>query len=401
MKRSAIIMIISIFAAVVLNSCKDDGYVASVTGLQLASVSPSTGYSGGIVKVLGRNFSEVFGENQVFVGELEAQVLEYNSWDLTIVLPDQKPGIYGITVNTPAGTVSGLQFEYKEKPEHDYVLSTIAGGSVGFADGNGAGAKIHQPEGIAMDRNGNLWITQRGTSGTAIRKMDRKYNVTTVAKTELPWHCSFDEAGCFYFTAKDKKAVYKIAADGTLSTVPFTGGELDNPMDVEFDRDAAMWVASRNNNKVYKVVGTAVIKAYDIKYPTCLSLDPEGRMIVGSTTAGYMYMIEGDSDPVAIAGNGSYAKSENPDGNAGDTSTASVGKVNGLYAAADGSIWFADVSNERVRRITPDSSGDYTKGKIETIASGFYPSDVYVTDDCTKVYVSSATTHTIRLIEIF
>lgn len=401
MKRTAIMIMTLIAAGLALLSCRGDKYVASVTELQLASVSPSSGYSGGIIKILGRNFSEVFGENHVFVGELEAQVLEYNAWDLTIVLPAQEPGVYPITVTTPAGTVTGLEFEYKEKPEHEYIVSTIAGGSVGFEDGNGAAAKIHQPEGLAMDSNGNLWITQRGTSGWAIRKMDRNYNVTTVAKTELPWHCSFDGDGNFYFTAKDKKAVYRISPDGTLGAVSFSGGDLDNPMDVEFDNDGAMWIASRNNNRLYKVVGTAVTATYDIKYPTCLSVDKAGRMIVGSTTAGYMYMIDGDNGPVVIAGNGSYAKSENPDGNAGDTSTASVGQVNGVYAASDGSVWFADVANQTVRRLVPDASGDYTKGKIETVASGFYPSDVYVADDCMRVYVTSATTHTIRLIEIF
>lgn len=400
MKRIATILT-SIAAGLCLASCSNDRYVASVTELQLAGVSPSAGYSGGIVKILGRNFSGNFGENKVFVGELEAQVLEYNAWDLTIVLPEQEPGVYSITVTTPKGSVTGLQFEYREKPEHEYILSTIAGSSVGFEDGNGAAAKIHQPEGLAMDAGGNLWITQRGTSGWAVRKMDRGFNVTTVAKTELPWHCTFDADRNFYFAAKDKKAIHKIAPDGTLSVVTINGGDLNNPMDVEFDRNGSMWVASRNNNTVYKVTGGSVVKSWSIKYPTCLSVDAQGRMIVGSTTAGYMYMIDGDGEPVAIAGNGVYQKSENPDGISGDTSTASVGQTNGVFAAKDGTIWFADVSNQLVRRLSPDAAGNYTKGKIETIASGFYPSDVLVTDDCSKIYVTSATTHTIRLIEVF
>lgn len=400
MKSTVSLIIAAILAGTLIVSCRNDRYVASVTELQLASVSPSTGYSGGIVKVLGRNFSEVFGENKVFVGELEAQVLEYNAWDLTIVLPAQAPGVYEITVQTPKGTVSGLQFEYREKPEHEYVLSTIAGGSTGFEDGNGADAKIHQPEGLAMDRGGNLWITQRGTSGHAIRRMDPNYNVTTVVETELPWHCVFDAAGDFYFTAKDKASVFKVTPEGELSAVTFTGGVLDNPMDVEFDNDGAMWIASRNNNVVYVVKDGAVKETYKVTYPTCLALDAKGRMIIGSTTAGYMYMVE-DGELVTIAGNGQYAKSDNPDGVSGDTSTASVGQTNGVFAAKDGSIWFCDVSNQLVRKLSPDASGDYAKGRIETIASGFYPSDVYVTDDCMRIYVSSATSHTIRLIEVF
>lgn len=401
MKKIALLFLSFVFAGTLLISCKDEGYVASVTELQLARVSPSAGYSGGIVKILGRNFSEVFGENKVFVGEKEAQVLEYTAWDLTVVLPQQDPGTYVITVQTPKGTISGLTFEYKEKPDHEYVLSTIAGGAVGFEDGNGVSAKIHQPEGITMDSYGNLWITQRGTSGYAIRKMDSRFNVTTVVqKTELPWQCCFDAKGDFYFTAKDKNWVGKVTPDGTVTPLSLSGAEIKAPMDVEFDAEGAMWVASRNNNKVFKFVDNAKVKEWDLNYPTCLSADKNGRMFVGSTVTGYIY-VEQDGELVPIAGNGENVKVENPDGTSGDTSTANVGQVNGIYVAADGAIWFTDVRHQTVRKLTPDASGDYTKGKIETIASGFYPSDVYVTDDCTKVYVTSATSHTIRLIEIF
>ena len=78
-------------------SCKEK-YVASVTELQLASVSPATGYPGAIITVYGRNFSNEFGENKVFIGEKEAKVLEYNSWDLTVVVPEQE--CYGAIYNS-------------------------------------------------------------------------------------------------------------------------------------------------------------------------------------------------------------------------------------------------------------------------------------------------------------
>ena len=408
MKSTVSLIIAAILAGTVIVSCRNDRYVASVTELQLASVSPSTGYSGGIVKILGRNFSEVFGENRVFVGELEAQVLEYNAWDLTVVLPAQKPGLYEITVQTPKGTVSGLQFEYREKPEHEYVLSTIAGGTEGYEDGSGVNARFGHPEGLAMDNNGNLWITQRGNYGHRIRKMYPNYSVTTVLSmsdnSQFPWHCTF-YAGDFYFAAKAGNKVYKVTPEGLMSEVTISGAELSNTMDVEFDNAGAMWVASRNSStdpqgKVYKVVNGTVDKTYGVPLPTCLAIDGKGRMIIG-TNSGNMYMVDGDNDPVKIAGNGSTSPSADPNGQSGDTSTASMGEISGVFAAKDGSIWFCDVKNNMVRKLTPDASGDYTKGRIETIASGFYPSDVYVTDDCTRIYVSSATSHTIRLIEVF
>ena len=140
MKR--LLSISLILAGVFMTSCKEK-YVASVTELQLASVSPSTGYSGSIIKIYGRNFSTEFGENQVFIGEMEAKVLEYNSWDLTVVVPEQEIGTYPIKVVTPKGEISGLSFEYIERPEHEYIVSTIAGsGKNGHADGNSVTATV-------------------------------------------------------------------------------------------------------------------------------------------------------------------------------------------------------------------------------------------------------------------
>ena len=125
------------------------------------------------------------------------------------------------------------------------------------------------------------------------------------------------------------------------------------------------------------------------------------RAMPETAGAGFNLYMEKDGELVPIAGNGDNSSVNNPDGTAGDTSTAYVGQICGVYAAKDGSIWFTDVRHQTVRKLTPDASGDYAKGKIETIAKGFYPSDLYVTDDCMKVYVTSATTHTVRLIEIF
>ena len=57
MKSTVSLIIAAILAGTVIVSCRNDRYVASVTELQLVSVSPSTGYSGGIVKILGLNIS--------------------------------------------------------------------------------------------------------------------------------------------------------------------------------------------------------------------------------------------------------------------------------------------------------------------------------------------------------
>lgn len=397
MKRFLTALII--LAGLMSVSCKEK-YVASVTELQLASVSPSTGYPGGIITVYGRNFSNEFGENKVYIGDKEARVLEYNAWDLTVVLPEQEIGTYTITVETPKGTITGLSFDYVEKPEHEYIVSTIAGnGKNAHADGAGTAAQFAFPEGITMDKDGNLWVTQRGST-RAVRKIDANFNVTTVATTELPWHGGFAKDGSFWFAGKDKAKVFKIGTDNSVSEVSLTGATLNNPMDVKFDKDGNAWVCSRGANEVLKLAGTTVSKKYEVPVNACITFDANGRVIVGSETSGYLYMIEGDTVK-QIAGTGATSSSGNIDGTKGDPSTATIGCTCGIFAAKDGSVYFCDRTNLAVRKITPDENGDYTKGTVKTLVTGSYPSDLYVSDDCTRIYLTCATAHVVKLIEIF
>ena len=397
MKR--FLSILLILAGGLMISCKDK-YVASVTELQLASVSPGSGYSGGIVTIYGRNFSNEFGENRVFVGELEARVLEYDSWELTIVLPEQEIGTYPIKVVTPKGEITGLSFDYIEKPEHEYIVSTIAGsGKNGHENGNGTAAKFSYPEGIVMDKNGNLYVSQRNTT-YAIRKIDQNFNVTTVATTELPWHGSFAPDGSYWFASKGAAKIFKIGADNLPVEVPVTGVSLNNPMDVRFDLNGNAWICNRGTNEVCKLAGTTVAKKYEVPVNACITFDARGRAIVGSETAGYLYLIENET-VTQIAGTGALTSSGSIDGAKGDPSTATIGRTAGVFAAKDGSVYFSDQTNNAIRKITPDANGDYTKGTVKTLVTVNYPSDLHVSDDCTKIYFTCPKDHVVKLIEIF
>lgn len=64
----------------------------------------------------------------------------------------------------------------------DGTTTTIAGnGTCGSADGRGAAARFCRPRGIALDRDGNLWVADTGNH--MLRRIDASGNVTTVAGT--------------------------------------------------------------------------------------------------------------------------------------------------------------------------------------------------------------------------
>ena len=386
------------------SACQDDKYVANVTELSLVRMDPESGYSGAIVKVLGRNFSEKAKDNVVLIGGKEAKVLDANKWDLTIVVPENDPAEYEVQVTTPKGTAGGIKFLYKEKPEHVYLASIYAGkvGTNASEDGVATSATFSSPEGIIPAGDGSYYILQRGSF--AIRKMDSFGRVTTVktsgAELHHPWQGAVAPSGELYFCNKSSNQLVKMDAAGVVKVV--SGFTLQNPMGVKFGSDGFGYLSNRNTDggQVIKFKDDAVVKIYSIPMPTCSAVDAAGRVVVGTEDSGYLYMIDRDGEIKQIAGEGK-ANGSKGDGVPGDLlGKSTIGKVNGIWCAKDGAVYFCDVTAQAVRKLTPGAGGDYSKGKLETIASGFYPSDVVVSEDCAKIFVTSATSHTIRLIEI-
>ena len=284
--------------------------------------------------------------------------------------------------------------------KHEYRVTTYAGGVRGNVDGNGVSARFDIPEGIVPSGDGNYYILQRGIF--AIRKMDSSGNVTTVktsgAKLNFPWQGAVAPSGELYFCNKGGNQLMNMDAAGVVKVV--SGFTLDNPMGVKFDSDGYGYLSNRGGNNLIKFKDDAVVKIYSIPMPTCTAVDAAGRVIVGTNSSGYLYMIDKDGEIKQIAGDGNR-KSSKGDGVPGVLlGTSTIGTVNGIWCAKDGALYFCDITYQTVRKLTPGAGGDYSKGRLETIAKGFYPSDVVVSEDCAKIFVTSATSHTIQLIEI-
>ena len=284
--------------------------------------------------------------------------------------------------------------------KHEYRVTTYAGGVRGNVDGNGVSARFDIPEGIVPAGDGNYYILQRGIF--AIRKMDSSGNVTTVKtsgeKLNYPWQGAVAPSGELYFCNKGGNQLMNMDAAGVVKVV--SGFTLDNPMGVKFDSDGYGYLSNRGGNNLIKFKDDAVVKIYSIPMPTCTAVDAAGRVIVGTNSSGYLYMIDKDGEIKQIAGDGNR-KSSKGDGVPGVLlGTSTIGTVNGIWCAKDGALYFCDITCQTVRKLTPGAGGDYSKGRLETIAKGFYPSDVVVSEDCAKIFVTSATSHTIRLIEI-
>ena len=124
-------------------------------------------------------------------------------------------------------------------------VSTIAGtSSAGHIDGPGSSARFDNPSGVAVDRQGNIYVADYDNH--CIRKIDPNGNVSTIAGTGSPGHTdgpgtsarfnypsgvAVDLQGNVYVADYINHRIRKIDPYGNVTTIAGTGsqGNTDGP----------------------------------------------------------------------------------------------------------------------------------------------------------------------------
>jgi prepilin-type N-terminal cleavage/methylation domain-containing protein len=156
-------------------------------------------------------------------------------------------------------------------------VTTIAGASTsGTADGNGSLARFSSPYGIVVDTSGILFVTDYGSH--RIRKITTNGDVTTIAgsssgfadgngtnaKFANPYGITVDSSGNLYVGDYNNHRIRKVSPSGDVSTFAGTGtqGSLDggntsaqfsNPAGVTIDSSGVVYVADSGNHRIRKI----------------------------------------------------------------------------------------------------------------------------------------------------
>ena len=158
------------------------------------------------------------------------------------------------------------------------VVTTVAGnGDPGYVDAQGANARFWYPSGIAVDGDGNLYVTEEHNS--TVRKITPAGNVTTLAgngtagyvdatgteaRFNLPFGVAVDAAGNVYVADSLNHRIRKVTPTGVVTTVAGSGtpgaadgigtaAQFNEPWGLTVDTAGNVYVADPGNHLIRRI----------------------------------------------------------------------------------------------------------------------------------------------------
>ncbi|MFY0599644.1 MAG: cadherin domain-containing protein [Cyclobacteriaceae bacterium] len=306
----------------------------------------------------------------------------------------------------------------------DYLVENFVGsGNQGDVDGTGAEASFNFPGDIALDAEGNLYVTEVGTH--KIKKITPEGVVSTFAGSGMagdvdgpaltasfntPSGLAFDADGNLYVADQFNYKVKVVTTEGNVETYAGTGvlGNNDGNVatatfgsvrDLAFDASGNLLIAEGIFDQVRSITPEGLVEtlAQNVGFlPSGIAVGPQGNIFVASEFSNAVFKITPAGDAVLFAGSQEGFK----DGTGAEAQFSAPTKI-----AIDeaGILYVTDTRNERVRSITPEGVVSTIAGNGKTgnfvgpalISTFQFPRGIAL-DDSGNIYISDNRNHVVK-----
>jgi len=259
---------------------------------------------------------------------------------------------------------------------NDVVRKVAANGTITTVAGT-----VGTPKGVAVDRSGNLYIADYVMS--RIRKVAPDGTVTTVAgngtdgysgdggpasgaQVNDPEGVAVDGAGNLYIADTFNNVIRKVSAAGLITTVagngsqgtsgdggPAISAQLDYPSSLAVDGAGNLYIVDISGLREVAVDGTIthVVGATGVVGGAAVATDSDGNLYVADEIEHVITKITGGTQ-TQVAGTGGFGGS----GDGGPATLAQLNNPAGLAADASGNLYIADTYDSSIRKVSADGT---------------------------------------------
>lgn len=272
------------------------------------------------------------------------------------------------TALPPAGLAAGL------------TVTTLAGSVPGFANGAPTAAKFASPKGVAVDRAGNVYVAD--TDNHCIRKVAVNGQVTTLAGSRKagfkdgrataaqfnePQGIAVDAAGNVYVADTVNNAIRKITPRGVVTTLAGgktavgAKGAVDGqgkaarfawPVGLALDSRGTLFVSENVGARIRTVSPAGVVRtvaaAPELYGLGGLAVDGGGNVYVANRDSHVIQRVTPQGAVTTLAGH--LDRNCEPNSGAPDVFC----EPTGVAVDRQGFVYVADTSSHKVRRIAPN-----------------------------------------------
>jgi RHS repeat-associated protein len=325
------------------------------------------------------------------------------------------------------------------------IINTVAGAGSFTGDGGPAtSARINNDAGVALDSSGNIYIAD--TWNNCVRKVTVSTGVittiagddaggyagdggaATTARLEQPQGVALDSSGNVYIADTGNNRIRKVTVlTGDIATIAGNGtagysgdggaaisAELNFPSGVAVDSSGNVYIADAYNQRVRKLtVSTAKISTIagngipgytgnsgpaisaELSNPSGVAVDSSGNIYIADSGNNSVRKVTASSgDIAAFAGNGTYGYS----GDNGPAVNAQLALPYGVFVDSSGNVYIADSNNSVIRKVTAltlaittvagNGSPGYLGDGAQAMSAALYDPAGVVVDASGNIYIA-------------